>query len=90
MIAPPPLPGDNRIGCVVDDLADKGWSWQPGLLPDTLLRALREEIETLDAEAALAPAGIGRDDAFQVDRSIRKTRITWLDDSSDAQRAFSA
>ncbi|HBH43439.1 MAG TPA: 2OG-Fe(II) oxygenase [Hyphomonas atlantica] len=90
MIAPPPLPGDNRIGCVVDDLADKGWSWHPGLLPDTLLRALREEIETLDAEAALAPAGIGRDDAFQVDRSIRKTRITWLDDSSDAQRAFSA
>jgi SM-20-related protein len=88
VIAPLPLAGDNRLGCVAEDLASKGWSWQPGLLPDGLLAAMRDEIQTLDAEAALAPAGIGRDDAFQVDRSIRKTRITWLDGSSPPQRAF--
>jgi SM-20-related protein len=88
MTAPLPLSGDNRVGCVIDDLVGKGWSWQPGLLPDALLAALREEIHLLDAEAALAPAGIGRDDSFQVDRSVRKTRITWLDGASAAQAAF--
>lgn len=88
MITPLPLTGDNRLGHVADDLASKGWSWQPDLLPDALLLALREEICMLDAEAALAPAGVGREDAFQIDRSIRKTRITWLDGSSPAQRAF--
>ncbi|MAN45691.1 MAG: 2OG-Fe(II) oxygenase [Alphaproteobacteria bacterium] len=89
MTAPLPLPGDNRLGCVIEDLASKGWSWQPGFLPDALLIALRDEIHALEAEAALAPAGIGREDAFQVDHSIRKTRITWLNDSSPAQLAFS-
>jgi len=88
MIAPLPLTGDNRLGCVAEDLASKGWSWQPGLLPEALLIALRDEIQALDADAALAPAGIGRDDAFQVDRSIRKTRITWLKGASPAQLAF--
>jgi SM-20-related protein len=88
MDAPLPLPGDNRLGCVAADLASQGWSWQPGLLPDTLLAAMRAEIQRLDADATLAPAGIGRDDDFQVDRSIRKTRITWLDGSSAAQLAF--
>ena len=88
MIAPLPLTGDNRLGCVAEDLASKGWSWQPGLLPEALLTALRDEIQALDADAVLAPAGIGRDDAFQVDRSIRKTRITWLSGASPAQIAF--
>tara|TARA_R100000935_G_scaffold29100_2_gene49431 strand:- start:2388 stop:3050 length:663 start_codon:yes stop_codon:yes gene_type:complete len=88
MIAPLPPTGDNRLGCVAEDLASKGWSWQPSLLPDALLTALRNEIQALDADAVLAPAGIGRDDGFQVDRSIRKTRITWLSGASPAQIAF--
>ena len=47
MIAPLPLTGDNRLGCVAEDLASKGWSWQPGLLPEALLTALRNEIQAL-------------------------------------------
>ena len=69
-------------------LTARGWSWQPHFLPDSLLSALRREITDLDAAAELAPAGIGRDDAFQVDRSIRKTRITWLDGATPPQAGF--
>lgn len=85
---PGALPGDNRLGSIVDDLATKGWTWQPALLPDTLYHALREEIRAIDAEDDLTPAGIGRETAFQLDRTIRRSRISWLDGSTPAQAGF--
>lgn len=83
-----PTPGDNRMASIVADIAERGWSWQPHLLPDSLLGGLRQEITELDAAADLAPAGIGRDEAFLVDHSIRKTRITWLDGTTPPQVEF--
>ena len=84
-----PVPGDNRLGVIAGDIASHGWSWQPGFLPEGLAAALRAEILALDAEQELDPAGIGREDAFQLDRSVRRTRISWMDGSSPAQQAFS-
>lgn len=86
-----PLPvatGDNRLGALVADLHEKGWSWQPGLLPDDLFQGLRSEILAFDGVDALAPAGIGREDDYQLDRTVRKARISWLDGQSPAQAAF--
>tara|TARA_R110000744_G_scaffold371817_1_gene483064 strand:+ start:1174 stop:1875 length:702 start_codon:yes stop_codon:yes gene_type:complete len=85
---PVPVPGDNRIGAISGDIATQGWSWQPDFLPDALAAALRAEIFARDAERELTMAGIGREDAFQLDRSVRLTRISWMDGSSAAQRAF--
>ncbi|MCA8904289.1 MAG: 2OG-Fe(II) oxygenase [Hyphomonas sp.] len=85
---PLPPPGDNRLGAITDDLAQKGWSWQPGFLPDALYRALREDVLAIDAEDELELAGVGRDDAFLLDRSIRRSRIAWMDRSTPAQAAF--
>ncbi|MEZ5997277.1 MAG: 2OG-Fe(II) oxygenase [Hyphomonas sp.] len=85
---PLPAPGDNRLGAITDDLSAKGWSWQPGLLPEALYRALRTEILAVDALDDLTPAGVGRDEAFQLDRSIRRSRIAWLDGASPAQADF--
>ena len=82
--------GDNRIGAIADDLATKGWTWQPLLLPEALTSALRTELIARDAASDLGPAGIGREDAFQVDRSVRRTRITWFDGSTPAQQDFRA
>ncbi|HIK63972.1 MAG TPA: 2OG-Fe(II) oxygenase [Henriciella marina] len=82
--------GDNRLGAIADDLATKGWTWQPDLMPEKLTRALREELIARDAAAALEAAGIGRQDAYQVDRSVRRTRITWFDGSTHAQKEFRA
>lgn len=86
--APVARPGDNRLGAIVDDLAGKGWSWQPGLLPEDLFRALHADVLAIDAEDDLSPAGIGREEAFQLDRSIRQTRIAWMDGSTPAQAGF--
>ena len=88
-IPPPgPLPADNRLGAIIDDLANQGWSWQPGFLPEALYQALRAEVQAIDAEDDLAPAGIGREEAFQLDRSIRRTRIAWMDGATPAQADF--
>ena len=59
-------------------------------MPEALTCALREELLQRDAEADLAAAGIGREDDFQVDRSVRRTRITWFDGSTAAQKDFQA
>lgn len=83
-------PGHNRLGAIADDLAAKGWSWQPGLLPDQLTQALREELIARDADAALAAAGVGRETAYQVDKTIRRTRITWFDGATPPQQDFQA
>ena len=88
-ISPPgPLPADNRLGAIIDDLFSQGWSWQPDFLPENLYQALHAEVRAIDAEDDLAPAGIGRETAFQLDRSIRRTRIAWMDGSTQAQAAF--
>ena len=83
-----PSPGDNRLGAILDDLSSKGWSWQPSFLPEPLFAALHAEVKAIDTEDDLAPAGIGRETAFQLDRSIRRSRIAWLDGSTLAQSAF--
>lgn len=85
---PIPVPEDNRLATIAGDIAAQGWSWQPDFLPEDLTAALRAEIFARDAEQDLAMAGIGREDAFQLDRSVRLTRISWMDGSSPAQRAF--
>ncbi|MEZ6011196.1 MAG: 2OG-Fe(II) oxygenase [Hyphomonas sp.] len=85
---PGPLPGDNRLGAITDDLRSKGWSWQPGFLPEALFSALHAEVKAIDAEDDLSPAGIGRETAFQLDRTIRRSRIAWLDGSTPAQADF--
>ena len=83
-----PLPGDNRLGAILGDLSSKGWSWQPHMLPDALYHALRSEVLAANAEDDLAPAGIGRETDFQLDRTIRKSRIAWMDGSTPAQAGF--
>jgi len=80
----------NRLAAIADDLAVKGWSHQPGLLPADLLEGLRAELIALDDAAGLEAAGIGRQDALMLDRDIRKARITWMDGESAPQRAFLA
>ena len=84
------LPGNNRLSAIAADIAAHGWSWQPNLLPDDLTAALHAELLALDAQQDLEAAGIGREDAFQLDRSVRRTRISWMDGSSPAQKAFMA
>ncbi|RAN42093.1 2OG-Fe(II) oxygenase [Hyphomonas sp. GM-8P] len=83
-----PLPGDNRMGAILGDLSSKGWSWQPHMLPEELYLALRTEVLAANAEDDLAPAGIGRETDFQLDRTIRKSRISWMDGSTPAQAGF--
>ncbi len=83
----PPL-GHNRLAAIIDDLAARGWTHQPALLPSDMTAALRADLAGLAAEKALTLGGVGREDKFALDRDVRRAKITWLDGQSPAQRAF--
>jgi len=82
------LPFD--VAGLCDDLARQGWSVRSLAKRQRLMGALREELAVHREEEALAPAGIGRSDDFQLTRSIRRDRILWLDGQSVAQKAYLA
>lgn len=82
------LPFD--VAGLCDDLARQGWSVRSLARRKRLISALRQELTGHRAEEALAPAGIGRSDDFQLARSIRRDRILWLNGESVAQKAYLA
>ncbi len=56
---------------------------QDDVVPDSLLQALHELRLKLDADEFQA-AGIGRQQANQTDRSVRRDRLCWIEGDSEA------
>lgn len=84
-------PGENALAALTGDLAETGWARADGWFGAELCTALREDaLARLLADEAKT-AGVGREEDFQLDRSVRQCRIIWLEDSEDvAQAAFLA
>ncbi len=82
----PPPPGDNRLAAAFAELASRGWTRIDGWLPADLAAALAAEM--IEAEAA--PAGVGREEDYTLDRGVRRAAIAWLDGRTDAQRRLLA
>jgi len=72
------------LHCIVDDLADKGWSQQDAFLPDALIAQLATECRARDAAGKLAAAAIGRGDGQAVREGIRGDRIQWIEPGQSA------
>lgn len=64
---------------ISDDVAQRGWSLQPGAIDADLVAALARECRARAAAGELSPAGIGRGDGQQVREGIRGDRIDWLE-----------
>ncbi|MGA4633167.1 2OG-Fe(II) oxygenase [Pseudomonas solani] len=64
---------------ISDDVAQRGWSLQPGAVAADLVAALARECRARSAAGELSPAGIGRGDGQQVREGIRGDRIDWLE-----------
>ena len=88
-IAPIP-PGDNALAAMADDLAGKGWARADGWFGAELCAALREDALARFMAEEDAPAGVGREGDFTLDRSVRQCRLAWLDGGDPAQSAFLA
>lgn len=70
---------------IATGLRDQGWSFITDAIPQELCRALATEVTATPLEA-LAPAGIGRGAAHQLNEFVRRDRIHWLDGATAAQR----
>lgn len=88
-ISPIP-PGDNALAAMAADLADKGWARADGWFGAELCAALREDALARFMAEEDAPAGVGREGDFTLDRSVRQCRLAWLDGGDPAQSAFLA
>lgn len=73
---------------IADDLVACGWSVQPSYLSDELCHRLIARFESLRANQALTPAGIGREDLNQIVPEIRKDKTYWMERGDDADMLF--
>ncbi|MBZ9611258.1 2OG-Fe(II) oxygenase [Rheinheimera maricola] len=64
-----------------------GWVWLPNFLSRELNAALLHEAQH---EAQLTPAGIGRQNAHQLNQQIRRDATQWFDGQSAAQQQYLA
>ncbi|WP_028238607.1 2OG-Fe(II) oxygenase [Stutzerimonas azotifigens] len=64
---------------LIDDLAERGWSLQRGVIPTDVTAELAAECRSREVQGALSPAGIGRGDALAVREGIRGDQILWLE-----------
>lgn len=71
-----------------DALAEAGWWSGDAALPNELVLALRQDMKALIEADALAQAGVGREADFQIDGSVRRDRILWLDRRHPAASEF--
>lgn len=70
---------DVSCSRIIDDLAERGWSLQPGFIPESLTHALAAECHRRAAQGALTPAGVGKGPAVAVNEGIRGDHIDWLE-----------
>lgn len=78
----------DQINALLDNLVEKGWYEWPNAIPDSLCENLLAEIETYDELGALQRAGIGRGDQHQLNHSVRRDEIKWLDGRSESQLQY--
>jgi SM-20-related protein len=75
----------NLIDEMLDALVEQGWYEWPQAVSRELCEALLAEVEQYDEEGELQRAGIGRGDAHQLNKEVRRDQIKWLDGSTEAQ-----
>jgi SM-20-related protein len=73
---------------VAEGLRQRGWWVQPGYFDTDLIEQLREELQNLHAADTLYAAGIGRGLERQIDASIRRDAIRWLNRDTPPQRRY--
>lgn len=78
---------DSLFDEIADGLVDRGYIILPQALPGQLLDNLLTRLQALDDED-FKRAGIGRQDDFQIDTSIRRDRIRWLQQNDPAEVGF--
>ena len=74
------------IDTLVSDLADKGWTVLPQILPRAFCMELNSWIDLQVASGAFQRAGIGKGQRHQKNDSVRGDLVLWTSDLREDQR----
>lgn len=77
-----------RIDEMIQSIQHQGWYAGRHVIDQTLQRDLVEDMQMLQHEGRLRPAGVGRNTMHQLNREIRGDCIYWFDNQSTAQQNF--
>jgi SM-20-related protein len=82
----------DTFGSITGDLDSKGWAVRDDFVPREWAAELLDEQRLQSRRGAFRPAGIGRNDAYQLDSHTRGDQILWLDQGNalPAQRQYLA
>lgn len=78
-----------EIAKIADDLVAQKFSVIKKIFTEELLNALHDEIVVIDQNNDLRRAGVGRDEDYTLEKTIRKDKIHWIDNSTKAQQSLS-
>ena len=76
-----------NIDTIIDAFYQHGWVWLPQFLSTELNNALLHEAQH---SSELTPAGIGRQQAHQLNQQVRRDATQWFDGKSQAQQQYLA
>ena len=72
----------NKIENILNDLDQQGWSVQENFFSTELIQQLKETLFSFRQQGLLKQAGIGRNNDFQIEQSIRNDEIKWFDENN--------
>ena len=72
----------NKIGKILKDIGQQGWSVQENFFSKKLTQELKATLTSLREQDLLKQAGIGREDNFYIEQSIRSDEIAWFDEKN--------
>jgi SM-20-related protein len=72
---------------IAQDLIESGCSINPAAIPEALAEALTKEVRSLSSES-FKKAGIGREQGFARNETVRSDQITWITDNTEAGKAW--
>ena len=72
----------NKIKNILNDLEQQGWSVQKHFFTTELIQHLKETLTSFRQQGILKQAGIGRENNFHIEQSIRSDEISWFDEEN--------
>ncbi len=80
----------NKIEKILNDLQKQGWSVEENFFSLDLTQKLKETLGSLREKGKLNQAGIGRENNFHIETSIRSDEISWFDEGNlnEAQKKY--
>lgn len=72
----------TNIDNILNDIEQQGWSVQENFFSTTLIQELKNTLRSLREKGNLKQAGIGRENNFHIEQSIRNDEIAWFDENN--------